>query len=286
MPEYDWSGASPRFAELEAITHKADQISKAVMVDMKSQYAIVNDEMLHYDSDSNSESESTYSDETFEDIVEDLNAYMESLDDLSFSLDDPATDLVLFEDTTTVPQGELSTVSEPARSFVRIIQDRFPSLDPQLIRKLGEANWQRRQRLREKLNSAPEFNDGSSSTDGSSSIEDTVVDPRRRVGHDQQTIGSTVRSSMSAFSHQQSITTAFGFSEPSIFDNQSIHAPVARRVSRAESVTSFATSMADGPDRGHRRIPNLPEDHEYGSTFPCPFCGEILRDVQNRADWK
>lgn len=88
-------------------------------------------------------------------------------------------------------------------------------------------------------------------------------------------------------SNYPSTVTASGFSESSIFDL--IHHRSLLREGRSllqQSVTSFATSMGDGLDYGQRRIPNLPESHEFGFPFQCQFCGDVQRNVQNRADWK
>jgi hypothetical protein len=253
---------------------------------MKSQCSVFNSFGLEDDSDSDSDFESSLSDYTFEDINEDLNTYMESLANLSPSLDHPATDYVLIEHTNSSLINDLLGVSEPTRPFVLTIKDRFPSLEAGLVRKLWKANWQRRERLRDKLASAPEMEGNTSAEDDSSSVRGAVLDPRCQVAQDQQTIGSTVRSNISLANTFQSIAIASEFSEPSIFDNLSISIPVARRVRPAESVISFATSAADGLEHGQRRIPSLPEDHEYGSPFQCQICGDILAGVQNRADWK
>ena len=286
MSEYDWTSAFTKFDELQVLAEKADRIAKAAMIDMKSQCSVVNSFGPEDDSDSDSDFESSLSDYAFEDIIEDLNTYMESLADLSPSLDHPATDYVLIERTNSSLIDDLSGVSEPARPFALIIKDRFPSLEAGLVRKLGEANWQRRERLWDKLASAPEMEESSWAEDDSSSVGGTFVGSHHQVAQDQQTIGNTVRSSISFTNTFQSITIASEFSEPSIFDNLSISIPVARRVRPAESVTSFATSAADGFEHGQRRIPSLPEAHEYGSPFQCQICGDILTGVRNRADWK
>jgi hypothetical protein len=138
-----------------------------------------------------------------------------------------------------------------------------------------------------KLASAPEMGEPSSTEeDSNSSIGDTVVDPRQRVAEDQATIVSTVRSGMSLARTFQSATIESQFSEPSIFDNMSISAHSSRRFRPAESVTSFATSVGEGLGQGQRRVPNLPEDHVYGSTFQCRICGDVLTGIRHRADWK
>jgi hypothetical protein len=286
ISRYDWSTVLPRFDELEVLTYKADQVARVAMLDMKAHCSVVSSLDAEYDSDSDSDLESFNSEDNLNDIIEDLNAYMESLIDLSPSLDHPAVDNTIIEDFSATLVDDLSGVSEPARPFVLIIKDRFPSLDIGLVRKLGEANWQRRQRMRDKLAAAPATIRNLPLNDDTSSSGDTVVGNQRRVAPDEVTLASTVRSSMSLPSNYQSITTGSGFSELSIFDSQSISVPRGSRpYSFAKSNTSFATSRADGLDYGQRRIPNMP-DHEFDSPFQCNICGDVLTRIRHRADWK
>jgi hypothetical protein len=136
-----------------------------------------------------------------------------------------------------------------------------------------------------KLASAPQWDDEfSGDDDDNSSLENTIVGPLQQVIDDQQTIVSTVPPNSSIARTFQSVTIESQFSEPSIFDNASTSLPVARRVRRTESVTSFATSVAEG-NQGQRRTPNLPGDHVYGSAFQCKICGEVLVGIRHRADW-
>lgn len=239
------------------------------------------------DSDSNY---SVLSDEELDlyEVIEDLYAYMESLIDLTPSLDCPAVDTLQIGITATLTD-DLSSVSEPARPFVVIIMDRFPSIDFPLARKLGESNWMRRERLREKLASSAANNEQVSSDDDDG--QETIVDGTV-VAFENQAVRATAPSAPSQYtrsiaSYHQSITTASGFSEPSLFDSISVRGPItpARR-HVPESVTSFATSMADALDNGQRRVPSLPGNHDFTSSFHCPFCGEYLEYIRNRADWK
>ena len=256
------------------------------MLDLKSQCSVLDNLDAGDELDSGSDFESSLSDFTFEDIVEDLGIYMDSLADLSSSLDHPAKDNVLIEDLNTSLVEEFANVPEPARPFVIIIRDRFPSLETGIVKRLGEANWQRRERLRMKFESAPGMHETSSTEDGGSSLDAIIVDPHRNIVKDQQTVVSTIRTSISLTRTVQSTAIASDFSDPSLFDIMSISVPRARRVRPPESDTSFATSMAEGLDQGQRRIPNLPEQHEYGSPFQCQICGDVQTGIRNREDWK
>jgi hypothetical protein len=268
------------------LAEKVGQIAEVAAKDVKTQLATGNtyDES---DSDSSSDSSSFMSVGNFEDVVEDLKVYCGSLMELNPSLENPATDLVVMEESNSTLTNDLFSVSEPARPFVLIIKDRFPSTDADLVKKLGEANWQRRERLSTRLAYNQRKSTDSSRDSDAASDAETALDPMR----DQAVINhgrpSVIRSSIGSACNYQSITTASNFSEPSIFDRDSARIPPHhRRRSVAESLTSFATSVAEGDENGQRRFPSLPSNHDFDSSFQCKICGDLLNDISNRADWK
>jgi len=287
MPRSNWTAVQRKFAELKELTGKMDQIARAALQDRKLRFPFAYDLRTENSSDTDSDGESSPDDDPLEEVVEDLSAYMENLIDLSPSLDHPAIDTVLIEDPMTNLNDILSGATEPARPFVLAIWDRFPSMEKVLVRRLGEANWDRRQRLREKLSAALELRANPAANNDEPDIEDTgdtvVGDSERQVTRYE---ASTLGSSFSHPSTYQSSTTRSGFSEPSIFDRDSILIPNHQRRSIAESTTSFASSTMDGSGPGQRRVPNLPDNYDFGSPFECPICGDILTELRHRADWK
>src|SRR5882724_5723360 len=112
MSELDWTSALSKFDDLQMLAGKVEQIAKAATSDMNSRNAAVNRIDLENGSDSDSDGDygSSLSEYAFEDIIEDLSAYMESLADLSSSLDRPAMDRVLVEDAPTSLDDEFATV--------------------------------------------------------------------------------------------------------------------------------------------------------------------------------
>lgn len=284
MPTSNWTAVQREFAELEELTGKVDQIARAALQDRELRLPFAYGLRTEGSSDTNSDGESSPDDDPVEEVVEDLNAYMENLIDLSPSLDHPAIDTVLIEDPATNLNDILSGATEPAHPFVLAIWDRFPSMEKGLVRRLGEANWDRRQRLREKLSTALELRANPATNNDELDIEDTddtvVGDSERRM------TGYEASSSFSHPSTYQSSTTRSGFSEPSIFDRGSISISHGRRGSIAESMTSFASSAMDGSGPGQRRVPNLPDNYDFESPFECPICGDILTQLRHRADWK
>lgn len=287
MPRSNWTAVQQKFAELEELIGKVDQITRAALQDRKLRFPFAYGLRTEHSSDTDSDGESSPDEEPLEEVVEDLSAYMENLIDLSPSLDHPAIDSVLIEDSTTTLNDILLGATEPARPFVLAIWDRFPSMEKGLVCRLGEANWDRRQRLREKLSAALDLRANPAISNEESDIEDTddtvVGDSEPRLTRYE---ASTVGSSLSHPSTYQSSTTRSGFSEPSIFDRGSILIPNLQRRSSAESMTSFASSTMDGSGPGQRRVPNLPDNYDFESPFECPICGDILTELRHRADWK
>ncbi|KAH7370410.1 hypothetical protein BKA65DRAFT_16501 [Rhexocercosporidium sp. MPI-PUGE-AT-0058] len=74
MSEFDWSSVFTKFTELQMITSKVEQVAKASISDMKSQYSVFDNLNLEDGSESESDSdlESSMSEYVFEDIIEDL----------------------------------------------------------------------------------------------------------------------------------------------------------------------------------------------------------------------
>lgn len=187
-------------------------------------------------------------------------------------------DLLLLEESSTIVTEDISSIPEPVRPYFRIIRDRFPSTEATLVRKLGEANWEKRERLRLQIASVPTMDSIESNSDDYSSVADTIRDLNNQVGDPH-------RSSIDFSITRESITTASDFSESSLFDRNFVVSARRRHSAAAESITSYATSITDGPEHGQRKIPKLPENHDFEASFQCQICGDTVRNVRNRADW-
>lgn len=270
---------SSDFEQLRVLVQRIDQVAKATQQDFKGRFSVLEASALDFDSDSD---ESDRSLDAFEDLLEDMNAYIESLIDLSPSISKPAVDHFILEDTGAVVEI-LTGVSEPARPFVLALRDRFPSLNTIVVRRLGEANWKRRKSLQDKLSLAISVQRDVVGDDNATISEGTVRPHDRRIS---QIYTSTIRSSISLPSTYPSVTTRTDFSEHSIFDQNSIIIPSKSRYSVAESVTSYSSSLAEGTLYGQRRLPNLPGDHDFELPFQCQICGDTLTRIRHRADWK
>ncbi|KAF6234254.1 hypothetical protein HO173_007675 [Letharia columbiana] len=85
-----------------------------------------------------------------EEIIADLRSRNQCLTDLSGLLDGPAADADLDERRAT-PIVSFK-ISGTAEVWTRKAIDSFPKIDVTLAERLGEANWQRYQRVSKKLN--------------------------------------------------------------------------------------------------------------------------------------
>jgi hypothetical protein len=261
---------------LEVLADKVDQI---VMATTRSDIGQSKDGILDVDSDPDSFS----TDDDITDILEDLKAYMECLVDLAPSLEHPAEDLVLTERPSVIHTDDLLNVTEAARPYVLLIKDRYPLIENSLIKRLGEANWQRRERLREQLSSAllADGRDPRPFSDTESG-KGKAVDNSTQAEHlEHRSIPSIYESTI-----HPSNSTISALSDSSIFDYMPLRFNVSRARSVAESVTSFSSSTAGGAHEGQRRVPSLPEDHDWGASFQCQICGNTLQNIRCRSDWK
>jgi hypothetical protein len=137
-------------------------------------------------------------------------------------------------------------VSEPASYFVSHVIDKFRNADIKLAERLGEANWQRHERIRHQV----EASTGSEDDDPPAAY--SVFQPFSMF-HD------------SGIGTSKPATSSYAMSNAS-------HA-------------SFLTSVAER-SRGALRVPETPAEVGLGKPFQCEICGHTLSKIKNRIDWK
>lgn len=138
-------------------------------------------------------------------------------------------------------------LSVPAAIYVSMVRDKFRNAQAQLVNRLGEANWQRHQTIREQLKRP--------------SIEDDVA-----VDEDQDLLYSVFR-------------------PHTTFHDSGVGTSVPTHTNHAPSHASFQSSKVEG-EHGSVRVPSTPEKVKDGKPFQCPFCGQIISNIRNRIDWK
>jgi hypothetical protein len=192
-----------------------------------------------------------------EETVKDLKGHIDCLLDLVPALESPAKDLTL-EDKMYI-LSEKNDMSAEARLFFAEIISRWPSTDELFARRLAEANWKRRERLRAKL----------------LEVQGRDREEEEEEEEEAENEGPVIS--------ERSRASPWALSSPT--------SPSATNTSgldhTAPSETSLATSFNEEDSNIiRRRIPQLPENHEWGTAFRCIVCGDTLRDVDSPARWK
>ena len=273
------------FKGLLSLIHKSlhDRDLNSQVVELRTLIEIILenlDESASSDSDTDSEKGDLR--DLLQDIIEDLRSRNQCLIDLSASLDRPAADADFTEPKPIEPTS--FKISGPAEIWTRKVVDSFPNIAITLAERLGEANWQRYQRVSRKLEAMVPLD--SSSEDDDLSDEDELAD----LPDFTETTKSS-REQGSIFSSQAPQSSGVGTTVTSVsqtsFENRF---PRSRRRKKAQDVQSQATYTSvltnDQGERGWLRIPALPEDALLGKAFQCTVCGEKQKDIMNRTDWK
>ncbi len=138
-------------------------------------------------------------------------------------------------------------VTESALPWVNQLHEKFQTADNGLLKRLGEANWQRFVRIRALI---------SDSATAQESFEEpkTIFEP---------SIVHTFRDSALV---------------------ASIPAP-SEVAGSVASHTSFMSSF-EGEGRNHLAVPPTPQQISRNEPFTCSFCGTLLKTLRDRIDWK
>ncbi|KAI1624430.1 hypothetical protein EDD37DRAFT_411477 [Exophiala viscosa] len=159
----------------------------------------------------------------------------------------------IFRDQHQPPRARLPrpipkiSVTGSALPYVHNVRDKFPKADKDLAERLGEANWQRHERLR----------------------------AARTSGASEQPILAKAELPKSIF---QPISE---------FRDSALGESLASSSARAPSVASHSSylSSIEGGEKEHFRVPKMPAGADYHIAFSCPYCGERA-SMRNRIDWK
>jgi hypothetical protein len=178
----------------------------------------------------------------------DISSASKRLMELLPSLEKSMTSLQGRKIENGTPPSISFKVSEPASYFISLVIDNFRKADINLAERLGEANWQRYERIRRQ--------------------NEMIANGPELPPHD--------------------IATHSVFQPFSMFHDSGIGTSKLAQSSYAisnASHSSFLTSFTE-KERGSFRVPELPEGATLGKPFPCEICGRKLSNIQNRIDWK
>lgn len=205
----------------------------------------------------------SYDDEHLEpgldDVLDNITTFNDCLMDLSLALERPMIDRDENHLEASDP-AETFKVSQPALVYCRKIRDRFPRLPVYLVERLGNANVQRANMLRGPKNLS------------------------RAADHDSRFVDS---SSVSELIPQSTDLTRVSFSKDSKISRGEIQRQPEAKFGPSSEATfkSFSTS-ASVVDRSRPRVPPMPHQAEKGHTFKCEYCGQTMKDLITRQQWK
>ncbi|KAH7409117.1 hypothetical protein BKA64DRAFT_387875 [Cadophora sp. MPI-SDFR-AT-0126] len=210
----------------------------------------------------------------------------ECLVDLLPSLENPANDGTLVVEALEAPLEVLPSnigIAQPLNAFALLMRDRFPGGDDKVVRRVGDAIWRRRQRLRANHKSRTEIKN----------FARTVDKPISKPVVELQSSGSSDFNQSEESFGQRSRTTKSSNTAPSIFDHKNIFDDldpaegIFGKLRHRESVSSFRSSLVTNASKSkQRRTPVLPIAGRDGAKFECFVCLKTLGDIKTQEQWK
>ncbi|KAK4144173.1 uncharacterized protein C8A04DRAFT_28075 [Dichotomopilus funicola] len=219
-------------------------------------------------SDFNTDSESVCSSPAGEisvdEIIEDIETDIQCLVDLGPRYKEPIRDKVIVEEAA---RPKLVTTWDPAELLTSRIRHRYPRVDPKLAHSLGQANWDRAQRLyaekERNLREAQKLREAQN------------LDEPQNLG-EPQSLGEVEQP---AAPIPESFSMPPGTIVASDFHDSGLGTSMATPSSYAETVMSY-----HGTNGGSIKIPPVPPEAMQGNPFTCDICGRKFR--LPGANWK
>lgn len=233
-------------------------------------------ETEEFDTDSNA-SEDTDLEFSLGSVLQDLQFYVGCLTKLTISLEHPAPDPVKAE--TGPSQETISSVAGSAEVWCRKIAENFPDIEIRLAERLGEANWNRFERMMRMR----EASDGglSEETEESESKEFGMLEPQAKSVISKIT-KSSFRSVLDATSSGKGSSSntdptlpthsVHGFQPEDILDS----APQIKWTSLVLSVENFVKL----------HVLKVPPEALEKDSFCCTICKNELYNVKDELGWR
>lgn len=190
-----------------------------------------------------------------------------------------------------------------AQHDINHVRASFPKADNSLIERLGTANWERRQSLRnvrEALEKNPYRVQGKD-------LDEPILDSLKvdrsdsAVATGDEDIASSDSNSDvsidSESSNREKLLSSGGSRSGSRTLTVTTHAPSDFQFSLNDTHSTAITEptknnaesdQADSEDPGHYHIPRPPSPNENltGKPFVCPFCSRKILDIKSVSEWK
>jgi hypothetical protein len=161
------------------------------------------------------------------------------------------------------------------------ILDKFPDVSPTLARTLAEANWRRFERL-EKSRAEEEYAEIREEENYAHAVQEVKHEEHRSIiqpSHHDSGYGTA--------SHTASQPSQLKPDQAIAFAQRQPRHPMIREIDQ-ETVYSSVYSGEDASGTGERlRFPTPPVD-ELGEqiSFTCNVCGKMVRNIENKRQWR
>jgi hypothetical protein len=251
-PEYHVpvEGLSNHLHELRGMAQKLLDDAKLFLPEFRDEDS---EDQHCRNSDTDSESEPEHSGQAVATVVrgtKELQWHMTSLMDLLPSIQHSlSSEERSREAARQVLPTESIHVSSAAEPYVSQIRDKFCRISLHLAERFGEANWQRFVRIREQMS---------------------------RIGCAGERILEVKDAPLSSF------VPVSKFHDSGLGTSNPARSPLAASVA---SHTSFLSNQTDG-EKGTFRVPPTPSEVADGLPFVCSICGQVLKKISNRIEWK
>lgn len=193
-----------------------------------------------------------------DDVLDNITTLNDCLMDLSLALEDPVIDPDQTHLETSDP-AEPFNVSQPALVYCRKIRDRFPRLPLYLVERLGNANLQRANMLRQIRNHVQTTNESSHF------VEESLFS--KSIPQITDTTKSTI-------------------TQDSIFSRDILRQKDDTDLETSSQASYASYSTSNSMYQGRPRVPPLPEQAASGGAFECEYCAKTIDGVFTRRQWK
>ena len=220
----------------------------------RTEAVLANEQERDLEAGSDSDSETEFSNEDAESngpLYEDIRYHLKYLIELAPTIEQNLAYARKTRIEASNPPVVPFHLSDPAKVYVALVQERYKNAHSSLVDRLGEANWQRHKDVRERMEKMQGRPDG----------EITISTAKSVDYHDS------------------------AFSPAATFHASAIGTSVPATTEYAQSYASSLSSNTEGR-QWSVRVPPAPEEVGTGNPFQCPICSRTLVNVRNRIEWK
>lgn len=223
----------------------------------------------------------------YEELVQDVQVYIESLYELVEMLENPAEKFGVKNRHMDQQSALTENTGDLERTpFTRKIEDEHPSMDP--ASRINDHQTGRQVKPTEDMLDARVAPFESKIMDEYPSIDPELAHRLGKANDLRYTRLKALRKPATKDSGDEPPSSpSFSHASASTSDPSQLSSLFDRQPNPPTSETTFASSKdGDGPaQQRHRGTPSMPKDQPWGEPSNCTVCGSRLSNVRSQADW-